>query len=422
MKAPELSVVFAAAGQLVARVERGESLAALSASFGTDGPMRGATMDMVYGTLRRYGRGPALLDALAHHGVPDPLVRALLLCAFYAIESRSYAEHVAVDQAVRACQGLRKPAAKSFVNALLRRFLRERAALEIRMADNPVAREMHPDWWIAAVRRAYPDDWAAVLAAGNSHPPMGLRVNRHRSRPEEYLARLEKEGMKAHRAGASALLLESPVSVDRLPGFAAGDVSVQDVGAQRAAEFLDLADGQRVLDACAAPGGKASHILESADVELLALDSEPSRCERIRQNFARLGLSARVQTADCGQPEQWWDARAYDRILADVPCTASGIARRHPDIKWLRRPGDPARFAADQLRMLGALWRVLAPGGKLLYVTCSVFPEENVAVANAFCASQPAARELALPGGAPAQLLPNAGNDGFFFALIQKII
>ena len=420
MKAPELSAVFAGASKLVSRVTGGESLAALPAAFGGDGPMRGATMDMVYGTLRRYGRGDALLDALAHRGVPDPQIRALLLCALYAIESASYAEHVAVDQAVRACQVLNKPAAKGFVNALLRRFLRERPVLEAQITNNPVARESHPDWWIEAVRRAYPGDWSAVLAAGNTHPPMGLRVNRCRTDPEEYLARLEKEGMRARRAGASALLLETPVRVERLPGFAAGDVSVQDPGAQRAAEYLDLADGQRVLDACAAPGGKASHILELANVELLALDSDPSRCERIRQNFARLGLAASVHTADCARPEEWWDGRHFDRILADVPCTASGIVRRHPDIKWLRRPGDPARFAAGQLRMLGALWRVLAPGGKLLYVTCSVFPEENAAVADAFCASQPGARRLDLPGNAPAQLLPNADNDGFFFALIQK--
>jgi 16S rRNA (cytosine967-C5)-methyltransferase len=215
-------------------------------------------------------------------------------------------------------------------------------------------------------------------------------------------------------------MLEVPVNVDRLPGFADGVVSVQDAGAQRAAGYLDLAHGQRVLDACAAPGGKASHLLELADVELLALDVDPSRCERIRQTFSRLGLEGRVLAADCLEPALWWDGRGFDRILADVPCTASGIARRHPDIKWLRRPGDPARFAAAQLRILEVLWRVLAPGGKLLYVTCSVFPEENAAVVDAFCALQPAARRLDLPCDAPAQLLPGAENDGFYFALLQK--
>jgi 16S rRNA (cytosine967-C5)-methyltransferase len=422
LKAPELSAVFAAASQLVSRVDAGESLASSHAGFSGDGPMRGATMDMVYGTLRRYGRGDALLALLAHRGVPDAQMRALMLCAFYAIESGSYAEHVAVDQAVRACQILSKPAAKGFINALLRRFLRERAVLETRVVNNAAARYMHPDWWIEALRRAYPDDWSAVLAAGNTHPPMGLRVNRRHASPDEYLARLVKAGLPGRRIAASAVLLATPVGVDRLPGFAAGDVSVQDTGAQRAVEFLGLAEGQHVLDACAAPGGKASHILESANVDLLALDSDALRCERIRQNFARLGLAGRIRVADCARPEEWWDGRPFDRILADVPCTASGIARRHPDIKWLRRSGDPERFAASQARILGALWRVLAPGGKLLYVTCSVFPEENAAVVDSFCALQPAARRLGLPGDAPAQLLPNADNDGFYFALIQKII
>jgi 16S rRNA (cytosine967-C5)-methyltransferase len=422
VKAPELSAVFAAASQVVSKVDKGESLASLSADLGSVGPMRGATTDMVYGTLRRYGRGHALVSALAHRGVPESQIRALILCALYAIESGSYAEHVAVDQAVRACRLLDRPVAGGFVNAVLRRFLRERPALEASIANNEVALYMHPEWWIDAVRRAYPQDWPAILEAGNTHPPMGLRVNRLHILPDEYIERLAKEGMQARRVGTSALLLDTPVGIDRLPGFADGDVSVQDPGAQHAVEFLDLADGQRVLDACAAPGGKAGHVLESAKVDLLALDSDPSRCERIRQNFARLGVAGAIQAADCTRPGQWWDGRFFDRILADVPCTASGIARRHPDIKWLRRAGDPARFASVQLSILGALWQVLAPGGKLLYVTCSVFPEENAAVLDAFCASQPTARRLILPGNSPAQLLPDADNDGFFFALVQKII
>ncbi len=382
--------------------------------------MRGAVMDMVYGTLRRYGRGDALVDMLAHRGTPDPAIRALLLCALNAIETGAYAEHVAVDQAVRACIELRKPSARSFVNALLRSFLRQRSEFVRRVDRDPVARAMHPSWWIEVLRNAYPQDWEAILEAGNQHPPMGLRVNRRRIATEEYLARLEAGAMKATRIGESALLLAQPVPVDRLPGFAQGEVSVQDAGAQHAADYLDLGKGQRILDACAAPGGKAGHILECADVELVALDAEPARCERVRQNLTRLGLVAQIQAADCTRPDTWWDGRPFDRILADVPCTASGIVRRNPDIKWLRRPGDPARFAADQGRMLDALWRVLAPGGKLLYATCSVFPEENAAVAEAFCARQPEACRLDLPAKAPAQLLPGAENDGFFFALLQK--
>ena len=417
---PELAAVFAAASRVVGRVLAGSSLASQPAGFGLAGSLRGATVDMVYGTLRRFGRGDAILARLAHKGLPDPQVRALLLCALHAIESGNYADHVAVDQAVRACDRLRKGAAKRFVNGLMRTFLRERDGLAAALTADPVASAMHPDWWIDTVRQAYPAQWESVLAAGNTHPPMTLRVNRRRCGTDEYLARLERHSMGARRLENGALMLEAPVNVERLPGFADGAVSVQDAGAQLAAGYLDLANGQRVLDACAAPGGKASHLLEVADIDLLALDVDPARCERIRQTFSRLGLEGRVVAADCLEPGLWWDGRGFDRILADVPCTASGIARRHPDIKWLRRPGDAARFAAAQLRILEVLWRVLAPGGKLLYVTCSVFPEENAAVVDAFRALQPAARRLDLPGDAPAQLLPGAENDGFYFALLQK--
>ena len=382
--------------------------------------MRGATMSMAYGTLRRFGRGEAIIAILAERGVSDARVRALLLCALYAIETGTYAEHVAVDQAVHACSRLGKHAAKRFVNGLLRTFLRERAAIESKLAIDPVAQLMYPGWWIDAVRDAYPDRWRQILSAGNKHPSMGLRVNPRRNSVAEYIERLGRESMRARWVEGSAVLLDVPVGVDRLPGFEDGCVSVQDVGAQRAARFLDLADGQRVLDACAAPGGKSCHILETAAVDLVALDVQPARCERIRQNFSRLGLNGIIRTADCALPEDWWDGRPFDRILADVPCTASGIVRRHPDVKWLRRPGDPARFAAAQLRILDALWRVLAPGGKLLYVTCSVFPEENAAVLDAFGASQTAARRLELPGDVPAQLPPGDDNDGFYFALLTK--
>ncbi len=377
-------------------------------------------MAMVYGTLRDFGRGDAILSHLAQRGVADSQLRALLLCAFHSIESGAYAGHVAVDQAVEACTRIRKPSAKRFVNGVLRTYLRERPAIEEKISADPVARWRHPAWWIEAVRNAYPDRWEAVLGAGNQHPPLGLRVNPRRVCEEDYLARLKAEGLEARQLGGGALVLDKPVGVDRLPGFADGDVSVQDAGAQRAARYLDLVDGQRVLDACAAPGGKAGQMLELAAIDLLALDSDATRCARIAQNFERLGLQGRIQAADCSRVEDWWDGREFDRVLADVPCSASGIARRHPDIKWLRRPGDPARFAAVQRRILDALWRVLAPGGKLLYVTCTVFPEENAAVVDAFCAQQPAARRLELPGKAPAQLLPGADNDGFYFALLQK--
>jgi 16S rRNA (cytosine967-C5)-methyltransferase len=253
---------------------------------------------------------------------------------------------------------------------------------------------------------------------------MCLRVNRRRTDVAQYARRLAAEGIAARSLGDQALLLERPVPVERLPGFAEGEVSVQDAGAQRAARCLELAAGQRVLDACAAPGGKAGHILEQEEVRLTALDADASRCARLERNLARLGLAARVANADCTRLADWWDGAPFDRILADVPCSASGIARRHPDIKWLRRSHDLATFAARQAEILDALWQVLRPDGKLLYVTCSVFPQENDAVIEAFIARQVrsggrAVRQLPADGAA-AQGLPDAERDGFYCALIHK--
>jgi 16S rRNA (cytosine967-C5)-methyltransferase len=224
----------------------------------------------------------------------------------------------------------------------------------------------------------------------------------------------------ARHLGGEALLLERPVPLERLPGFASGEVSVQDAGAQRAARCLDLAPRQRVLDACAAPGGKAGHILETAEVSLTALEADAARCARLARNFERLGLGARVANCDCTRPAEWWDGTPFDRVLADVPCSASGIARRHPDIKWLRRAADVAAFAARQGAILDALWQVLGPDGKLLYATCSVFAQENDAVIEAFLARAPGAARLPLPDGAAAQGLPDAERDGFYYALIHK--
>jgi len=377
-------------------------------------------MDLAYGTLRRYGRVQRIVTELSRRPSSDPLLDALLWCCLYALESERYAEYTVVDQAVRASGLLQKWAAKGYVNAVLRSFLRDRATLERRIAEDPEARYQHPRWWIETLRSAYPSQWQQVLAAGNSHPPMALRVNRRRAALHEYETRLSSAGLAARRTAGDALLLEQPMPVERLPGFAAGEVSVQDAAAQQAAFCLDLAAGQRVLDACAAPGGKAAHILELADVQLTALDADPARAERVKLNFERLGLDARVAAADCSVKEQWWDGVAFDRILADVPCSASGVVRRHPDIKWLRRASDLAAFAARQGSLLDALWQVLRPGGKLLYVTCSVFPQENEAVFGAFIARASNARRAALPGGRQAQWLPSAEHDGFYFALLEK--
>jgi 16S rRNA (cytosine967-C5)-methyltransferase len=417
-----LAESLAAAAAIVARVASGRSLSAeMERASAEASEVRPAITDFCYGTLRRYGRAQALVRELSSRAqVTDPLVEALLWCAFYALESGRYAEHTVLDQAARACVLASQHRAKGFVNAVLRNFLRSKQTLEARLRAQPDASHWHPAWWIDEVRAAYAGDWERVLAAGNAHPPMTLRVNARRTNVESYAAQLAAQGIENRRIGPSALLLAKPLPVARLPGFAEGLVSVQDAGAQRAAALLDLRDEQRVLDACAAPGGKSAHILETAQVSLTALDIDADRCAEVERNLARLGLSARVRAADCTAPDSWWDGAPFERILADVPCSASGIARRHPDAKWLRRAADVERFAARQSRILDALWRALAAGGKLLYVTCSVFPGENGAVIDAFLARTTDARRLPLADGATPQLLPGAEHDGFFFALLEK--
>ena len=415
-----LAEALAAAAALVARVAAGRSLSAELERADRDAS-HAAQADLCYGTLRRYGRSQAIVSALSRRaGTTDRLVEALLWCSLYALESGRYAEYTVVDQAARACVAMQRSGAKGYVNALLRNFLRARGGLEARLRANDVAHYWHPKWWIDRVRTAHPSAWEQILAAGNTHPPMCLRVNARRATPQTYAARLAAEGIAASLIGPQALLLEKPVPVDRLPGFAEGEVSVQDAGAQRAAGLLELQAGQRVLDACAAPGGKSCHILESTSVDLVALDADAARCAGIARDQERLGLKSKVRAADCTALDSWWDGIAFERILADVPCSASGVARRHPDMKWLRRDADIAAFAARQARILDALWRTLSPGGKLLYVTCSVFTEENDAVVGAFTARTPGARCASLPDGAAAQLLPGPEHDGFFFALLEK--
>lgn len=412
-----LAPALAQAARATARVAAGRRL---EEEPGEQGESRSAVLDLCYGTLRRYGRVQALVRSLSRKGDAAPQVQALLWCAFYALDSGRYAAYTVVDQAVRACALLEQWPARGYVNGALRSYLRSREALERRLRADSEARYQHPRWWIETLQRDHAQHWQSILEAGNTHPPMCLRVNRRRAQPEAFLARLAEAGLPARRVGESALLLEKPVPVTRLPGFAEGLVSVQDAGAQRAASLLDLAPGQRVLDACAAPGGKCAHILESADVEVTALDADAARAARIAPGLTRLGLAAQVRAADCTALDAWWDQRPFDRILADVPCTGSGVARRHPDIKWLRRASDAHGFARRQAAILDALWRVLAPGGKLLYATCSVFREENDAVLESFRARTPHARRGALPQDAVSPWLPCAEHDGFFYGLLEK--
>lgn len=407
------------AAALVAAVRAGralsDALADLWAGHKEWAPaQRGAIQDLAYTCLRDYGRGTEALGRLLAKPAPEP-IDSLLLVALSRLAREPGAAHTIVDQAVRAAEAS-APGLKGLVNGVLRNHLRQPP----REPESEAARYRHPAWWVARLRAAYPADWKRVLAAGNEHPPMSLRVNQRRQSLESALAALEAAGLPARIVPPGALRLDKPVPVQRLPGFADGALSVQDAGAQHAAAWLDLVPGQRVLDACAAPGGKAAQILETADVELLALELDPRRAGRIAENFQRLGLDGRIQVADCAATNQWWDGRPFDRILADLPCSASGVVRRHPDIKWLRRSEDIGRFAAQQARILDALWQTLGPDGKMLYVTCSVFPEENQAQIAAFLARHGDARALPIEGQPERQLLPDAEHDGFYYALLAK--
>jgi len=423
---PEDSLAYAlvnAAG-LIADVVGGNTLTDALATLWARRPdtppaVRGAIQDLAYSTLRDYGRQDFILDRLLDKPLPEP-VQSLLRIALNRLDTRPDSAHTTVDQAVEAAATLLDGRFKGVTNGVLRNALRQSAELCAAADADMVAEHRHPPWWIRRLKTQYPQDWRAILAAGNTHPPMALRINPLRSSRQEVLDSFAEAGLAVRVLANGALLLDKPVPVSRLPGFAEGCLSVQDAGAQYAAQHLDVDDGQRVLDACAAPGSKTCHILELADADLTALDADASRTRRIGENLTRLGLAATVKAADCRNLDAWWDGRPFDRILADVPCSASGVVRRNPDIKWLRRGGDIARFAAQQAEILDALWRVLAPGGKMLYATCSVFAEENRDQIAAFAARHPDCRRLPIGGQLDCQYLPCTDHDGFFYALLEK--
>lgn len=423
------------AAQAVARVLAGSNLTEALAQLWREqaalpATTRGAVQDLAYSCLRAYGRHTRLLQTLLSRPLVEPLPQAILLVALARLENRPQEAHTIVNQAVEAVGSVKKGAFRNLVNAVLRNFLRQRDALLTDLEQQREALWQHPAWWQDRLRRDWPDHWQAVLAAGNSHPPMTLRVNRRHHSPEAYLSSLAQAGIPARQLGGGALLLERPVPVERLPHFFASPegepawVSVQDAGAQQAARLLDVEDGMRVLDACAAPGGKTAHLLELAPLVLTAIDADAGRLKKVVDNLQRLGLQAKTLAADCRELSAWWDGIPFERILADVPCSATGVVRRHPDIKWLRREADIAGFAATQVGILEALWLTLAVGGKMLYATCSVFQEENEMQVAAFAARH--ADCLRLPTGNAGdaalgwQLLPNQEHDGFFYALLQK--
>ena len=422
------------AADAILRVLDGATLSrALEASGAESTPARAFVQEIAYGTLRHWGTLEAIVRALAHQPPADRRLVAIVAVALYQLDHMRAEPHAVVDRAVAAAGDAVRPQAKALVNALLRRYLRERDTVLAQVMAGPVARWSHPRWWIARVRNDWPEDWERILAAGNEHPPLTLRVNRRVVTRAALATRFAEAGIACDPVGEDGLIVTVPRPVRELPGYDEGAFSVQDAGAQLAAPILDAHDGERVLDACAAPGGKTTHILERADVALTALDSDAARLARVRENLARLRLpagSVSLVTGDATAPASWWDERPFDRILADVPCTASGIVRRHPDGKWLRRASDVAAFATQQRAILDALWGCLAPGGSLVYATCSVFVEENEAQAAAFAARTPGALRESLAfapevdayGGQLLPSLPGAphNQDGFFYARFRK--
>jgi 16S rRNA (cytosine967-C5)-methyltransferase len=435
--APPLAEVLQAAARVWRAFEDGQSLdRAIAAQVpAADDRLRPAVHDLAYHAVRRRALTQAVIGALAARP-PAAAVEALLCVALPQLLLERHASHTVVDQAVTAAraQAATAPAA-GFVNALLRNFLRQRTALLARLLARDDVRYNVPRWWLEAMRDAQPAHWREILATAGEAPPLVLRVNPARIGVEDYLTRLRSLGIEATRVGVQAVWLHRPLPVARIPGFEAGEVSVQDAGAQLAAVWLDAGAGMQVLDACAAPGGKTTHLAELADIELTALELDAGRARRIDDNLQRTGTRARVLVSDAARPAAWWDGRPFQRILLDAPCSASGIVRRHPDIPWLRRPADVAQLATLQAQLLEALWPLLEVGGRLLYVVCSVFPQEGGEQVARFIARHPAARLLPLPGGSPAvQLLPTAAgvaawsegqawpttHDGFTYALLEK--
>lgn len=416
-------------------LEQGESLSGLLAAelAGIDDPrQRAFARELVLGTLRWYERLEFVLGRLLQKPLrkKDRDLHALLLVGLYQTLMLDTADHAAVSETVELARHSGKRWAAGMVNGVLRNALRQADALLAAADAVPSARWSYPDWWVRQLQSDWPDDWEQVLKGGNQRAPMVLRVNPRQSTREAYLLQLTDAGISAqpHPLVGSAIELETPVAVDSLPGFRAGAVSVQDAAAQFAAARLMLAPGQRVLDACAAPGGKTGHILEiEADVSLLALDNSRQRLDRVEENLQRLKLQAEYVSADAAATGDWWDGKPFDRILLDAPCSASGVVRRHPDIKRLRRESDLQQLPVQQQRLLEALWPLLAPGGILLYVTCSVFRRENAGVVEAFMAQHDDVAELPLdvewgkrqPVG--RQLLPGEqGLDGFYYARLIK--
>ncbi len=395
---------------------------------------RGFTQDLAFGTARWQPRLSALAAKLLQKPfkAADADVEALLLVGLYQLLYTRVPAHAAIGETVGCADKLKKPWAKALLNAVLRRAQRESEALLAELEHDPVVRTAHPRWLQKSLKAFWPEQWEAICAANNAHPPMTLRVNRRHHSRDAYLQLLTDAGIHATPCmySVDGIVLEAATDVRSLPGFAEGWISVQDEAAQLAADLLDLAPGQRVLDACCAPGGKTCHILEVEKdlAAVVAVDLEAKRLVRVRENLARLGLSAELIAADGRDTATWWDGKPFQRILLDAPCSATGVIRRHPDIKLTRQPDDIAALAVLQGELLDALWPTLEVGGILLYATCSTLPTENTEVIQAFLARTSGARELDLATAAGIKqphgrqlLAQQGGHDGFYYAKLIKI-
>ncbi len=380
---------------------------------------------LAYGAIRFLGENQFFIRKLINKKITNKKIEALLCVALFQLNHDQSTEFTVVNEAVKAAKFINKSWAGSFVNGVLRNFIRQKDNLKAELKNDGEAFYSYPLWWIKLIKQEYNKDWESILLNGNKHPPLTLRINVRKINLKQYEEKLKSESIEYRILGDIALELTQPIPVEKIPGFIDGEVSVQDFGAQLAAQLLDLKDGQVCLDACSAPGGKTGHMLEMADIELVSIDQEKDRLHKVKENLERLELHAHLKCADLTAIKSWWNEKLFDRILLDAPCSASGVVRRHVDIKWLRRSRDIDIFAKQQKIMLQAMWQLLKKGGKLLYATCSIFPDENQRVIDDFIKEHSDAKEVKWSVDSKYskyenQLIPSENHDGFFYALFEK--
>jgi 16S rRNA (cytosine967-C5)-methyltransferase len=380
---------------------------------------------LAYGAIRYLGENQFFIQQLIDKKITNKKIEALLCVALFQLNHDQSTDFTVVNEAVEAAKLINKSWAGSFVNGVLRNFIRQKEKLQTELKNDEEAFYSYPLWWINLIKQNYPKDWESILLNGNKHPPLTLRINERQTNLKQYEEKLKSEAISYRVLGNIALELTQPTPVEKIPGFMDGEVSIQDFGAQLAAKLLDLQDGQFCLDACSAPGGKTGHMLEIADIELVSIDQQKNRLYKVKENLERLHLHAYLKCADLAAVNTWWNEKLFDRILLDAPCSASGVVRRHVDIKWLRRPRDIEMFAKQQEAMLEAMWQLLKKGGKLLYATCSIFYDENQKVINHFIKEHTDAKEVEWSVDSEYskyenQLIPSENHDGFFYALLEK--